>query len=299
MHVGSIYGLAPKKEIKNSFQEWVYDKFQEVVSTFSGTIDQIALIGDNVDGYAAKDSTSTWVTDVNKQAEYAADLLSPLVTENVIIKGCSGSGYHSGRGTGFDGDLLVTKSLSGKHNKTAYYIETPHGLILFTHQSKNIKTSVQRFRIKNGESNGSKIILSVSGHLHRFKELQEGSVKVIQIPCWQFPTDFMGVDIEPVDIGCALIDINEYGVNTHAIRYSIPHEIEMDMYDCETIMINEIKERKQKEHELFAKLSGVKIETIDIIKNKLEPIVVPTNINTSSIKIEKQNIKEIKFPNNF
>ena len=296
VHAGSIYGLCTKEEIRNVYQEWALGKFQEIVNTFSGTIDKLSLIGDIVDGPAPKDPTSLWTTDVQEQAAQAITLLSPLA-DGAEVHGCSGSGYHYGKGTGFDGDKLVTQMLNGKHSKVGYYIETPFGLIQFFHQSKNPRTMVQRFRIRNGETDGAKMVLSISAHLHRYKEYQEGSVKVIQTPCWQHPTEFMGIG-EPVDIGCVLIDIDEYGIHTYPFRYSIPYEIEKGMFGFEQVRMDELEKRREKENEIFSKLSGVSVEKVGVIRNVAKPLIIPTNLPTNEVvkKLKNNHKDDIKIP---
>ena len=35
MHVGSIYGIAPRNKVRNSYQEWVINQFEDLVNKYN------------------------------------------------------------------------------------------------------------------------------------------------------------------------------------------------------------------------------------------------------------------------
>jgi hypothetical protein len=268
-HFGSNYALVSEDKIQNAYQEWVYQQYLDVVKRCQLIgIDLLVPIGDLVDGYAAKDSTMQWTTDVHNQANCAVELLKKFMNSNTKVIGVGGSGYHWGKGTGFDGDRMVIEALGGKYNKNHYYLETPHGIIQFTHVGKNIKTEIETLQKNNGELD-FKVKMLVNGHLHRYSAYYMGSVQVIHCPCWQYPTDFMqGHGVAPtVDIGCILIQIDEYGIIGHTpFKYPIPLNVTKEMSGWETINEDELKEKDKRDWEKLAQLSKVSSNSIQKIK---------------------------------
>jgi hypothetical protein len=300
-HCGSNYAIVTEDRIQNAYQEWAYQQYLDVVKRCQAIgIDLLIPIGDLVDGYAAKDSTMQWTTDVHNQANCAVELLKNFMNPNTKVIGVGGSGYHWGKGTGFDGDRMVIEALGGKYNKNHYYLETPHGIIQFTHVGKNIRTEINTLQINNGEFD-FKVKMLVNGHLHRYSAYYVGSVQVIHCPCWQYPTNFMqGKGIAPaIDIGCILIQVDEYGIIGHIpFKYSIPLNVIKEMSGWETIKEDEIKEKDKKDWEKLAELSKVSPNSIrKIKKTEREILTIPTLPESPAIKPrEKEKRQELILP---
>ena len=290
LHSGSDFALVPKRLIKTPAQAWMWDRYQEIVNHFKNiSVDYLFAIGDMVDGYGKHNSIYNWTTDVQIQADTAIELLRPFVKGNTKVFGVSGSGYHTGKGTGFDGDELVVEGLGGKFHKNTYYLSTPYGYIQFIHVAKNIKGEVNTIRINNGESDGEKVKLLVAAHLHRVQEYREGSVKAIHCPCWQYNSDFMqgfGVST-PVDIGYTLIRIDEFGMQAIPITFPVPMAVKIAMAGWTEITEKEIKERNEEELKKLSDLTGVSANVITVIKNnERKPLILPKLPPSSSeIKI--------------
>lgn len=298
MHPGSIYGIATKEHIENMFQQWLYEEvWSNLIKTYQGNINKLQLLGDNVDGPGRKDSTSSWTTNVHIQVDCAVELLRPFVTDGVEVRGVSGSKYHTGGGTGFDGDRLITDFLGGQHNATARILKTSHGLIMFHHPSKNSNTELNNIRIQNGESDGDKTVLLVGAHLHRYEERQLGFVKVIHTPCFEFATDFMGPVGLPVQIGCVVLEIDENRINSIATIFPIPSEVRASMYDFEELHIKKIIEQRKRDNYNLSKLTGVSMSKIEIIRKIQEPkIILPAIQKIEEIQVKKEQEKKIQIP---
>lgn len=300
-HFGSKYAIVTEDKIQNSYQEWGYLQYSNFAERCKKIgIDLIVPIGDLVDGYAAKDSTMQWTTDVHAQVNCAVEMLGKFMNPKTKVIGVGGSGYHWGKGTGFDGDRMVIEALGGKYNKNNYYLDIPHGIILFTHVGKNIKTEVNTIQINNGELD-FRVKMLVNGHLHRYEVSEKGSVKVVHCPCWQYPTDFMqgkGVALT-VDIGCILIQIDEYGIIGHTpFLFPIPLNVIKEMSGWETIREDEIKEKDRKHWEKLAELSKVSPNSIQKIKKvERQILTMPILPESPAIKPrEKEKREELVLP---
>jgi len=300
LHSGSNYGLVTKDKIQNPYQKWVYEKYLDVVKYCQSIgIDFLIPIGDMVDGYGAKDSTTLWTTDVNQQVNNAVELVQEFLNPHTKVIGIGGSGYHRGKGTGFDGDRMVVENLGGKYNRNTYYLNTPHGIIQFYHVGKNIKTEANNIQINNGELEGNKVKLLVAGHLHRYEAYERGSIKIVHAPCWQYPTDFMqGFGISPtVDIGCLIIRVDEFGIDTKALRFPLPLELLQEMSGWEDITEKQIRKRDKDDLKKLSKLSGISTEILQIVKNvENQKIFVPSLPKSPEVKTMKIKPNKLIIP---
>lgn len=270
MHVGSIYGLAPREKAKSVLHKWLIDCWDTVIEEFNNEeIDKLVLIGDNVDGYGSKDSTTLWETDVDNQVDYSVQLLQGLIlNRKVEILGCGGSGYHKGKGTGFDGDKQVTKRLNGKYHQDILYIETPYGNIAFRHTSKNPNTEMTNI-CQRTQAGLFKIDVLVGGHLHRFMDYTKAYVRIIHTPCWQYPTNFMGGIWEPVSIGGLILDIGKSGISSIPILFPIPKDVEFSMSQYNSISEEEFAEREKKEIENISKMVKVSKNVVEKVRREI------------------------------
>ena len=195
---------------------------------------------------------------------------------------------------------MVIEGLGGKYHKNNYYLDTPHGIIQFTHVGKNIKTEVNTLQNNNGELD-FRIKMLVNGHLHRYEVFEKGSVKVVHCPCWQYPTDFMqGHGIAPiVDIGCILIQINEYGIISHtSFKYPIPLNVIKEMSGWETIKEDELKEMDVRNWEKLSQLSKISPNSIHKLKKVESQIFTIPFLPVSPVikPKEKQILQELILP---
>jgi UDP-2,3-diacylglucosamine pyrophosphatase LpxH len=301
LHVGSNYALVNKDNIRTPFQEWVYPKYQDIIKySKSIGLDYIVGLGDIVDGYAGKDSTTLWTTDVNEQVACAVDLLKKLGNSKTKIIGVGGSGYHRGKGSGFDGDRMVIEELGGKYNKGSYYMKTPHGIIQFLHVAKkNIKGEANQLRINNGEIGNHQVRFLVAGHLHRYERYEIGNVTVVHTPCWQYPTDFMqGFGVSPtVDIGCMLIRIDEFGIDTKALKFPIPIDVMQEMSGWEDVTEKQIRKRNKQDMQKLSQLTGVSTEVLQVIrKTETQRFNIPPVPTTPEVRIKKTKTKRMEIP---
>jgi len=277
MHVGSIYGIAPKKYIRNIFQEWVLNYWNNTVLKLYN-ISYLVLGGDLIDGYSPKDTTSVWENDVDEQIKHAGKLLNPIIENNpdVKIAGIGGSKYHVSGGNR-NSDKGVIDLLKGNFYKTYFPLNTPIGSIYFIHRSKNITTQLNELHLKNSKQNAN-IRMLVGGHLHRVKYAGDDFIKIIHSPCWEYPTDFMGFGT-PVSIGYVIIDV-ENEIQEKIISTTIPIEIENQMQgNIGEITEAEIQKYNQKQHELLSKKTGVSINSIVKIENKIKKNNIPYKIH--------------------
>jgi hypothetical protein len=300
LHSGSNYGPVTEDKIRNPYQKWVYAKITDVAKYCQSiTLDYLVGDGDMVDGYASKDSTSQWTTDVNDQVNCAIELLEKFKTPKTKVIGVGGSGYHRGKGSGFDGDRMVIEGLGGKFNKNTYYLNTPYGVIQFLHVGKNIKNEVNTIQINNGEIENHKVKLLVAGHLHRYEAYEKGSVKVVHCPCWQYPTDFMqGFGVSPtVDIGCLLIRVDEFGIDIRPLRFPIPFEITQEMSGWEDITEKQIRKRNEIDLKKLSELSGISPQILQVVRNidgqRFGELQLPA---TPEVKVEKIKINKMVIP---
>ena len=199
----------------------------------------------------------------------------------------------------FDGDRVVIENLGGKYNKGTYYFNTPHGMIQFYHVAKNIRTEMNTLQINNGELADNKVKFLVAGHLHRYEAYEKGSVKVIHCPCWQYPTDFMqGFGISPtVDIGCLLIHVDEFGIDTKPLRFPIPIEVMQEMSGWENISEKQIKKRNKEDLKKLSHLTGISTEIIQVVRSEFsQNIFIPPPPKTPEVKQKKNKTKKLVIP---
>lgn len=197
MRCGSNYGLATEDKINNPYHKWVYSKYLEIVNFSQNVgIDYLVGVGDIVDGYKGKDSTTHWTTDVNKQVECAIELLIPLMNKNTKVCGSSDFGENK----------IVIENLGGKFYKNNFKLKTSQGDIMFnTCKNKN----VDHRKIIVGSSN---IKLLMTNITPRYDSFEIGSVKIVNAPCWSYPIDY-ALTLH-IDIGCLIIKINKHNINT-------------------------------------------------------------------------------------
>ena len=242
LHVGSIYGLAPREFANNPFQQWAIEEFDGLIKS-SMDIDYLVLLGDMVDGASHKDTTTLWETDVDTQVSHAVALLEPLKHGKHFkgILGVTGSGYHYGKGSGFDADAQVTKSLKGSHDKSHQLLQTPHGVIYFHHRSKNIQTELKIMH-QRYYNDAVKIALLVGAHLHRAISLQDQGARIIHAPCWEYSMPFIGFG-NTMSIGAVIIEVNKQGIYPSLITYPIPIAVEQEMCGYTTISDAQLRDR--------------------------------------------------------
>ncbi|MCK9435794.1 MAG: metallophosphoesterase [Synergistaceae bacterium] len=268
MHVGSLYGIAPRQKLQNEYQKWVIDKFEEMIQK-NMDIDYLALVGDIIDGYGSKDSTDKWETNVDNQVSYAVQLLQPLLyTKKIKVIGVTGSGYHYGKGTGFDGDLQVTEKLHGEHNRSYYLLNTPAGTIYFHHSSKNPVTErkIIHQRYFHGQS---KIAMLVGAHLHRYEHTDDGAIQIIHTPCFQYPTPFMRLG-NAVSIGALNINIDSKLILPSPVIFPIPQEIEQKMGGYEGITKEIIQKSYEEETKLIAKAARMRVSQVRRVREIID-----------------------------
>jgi len=318
VHVGSIYGLTPRKyfnEHTNSYQLWAINKWEEFIQKYKYP-DYLILNGDIVDGPGGKDATTLCIPDMEDQVNSAVELLSPLVGKNTIIYGCSGSGYHTGKGTGFDADRQITQNLITLHNVKGNHYKKEFNLSLskynmpsinFRHQGKTPSSEITAAFKRYYKTNTAKIGMIVASHLHRIYEAHDG-VKIIHTPCWQWETAFMGSD-NPLDIGATLIqvDIDQKTIKHEFIEYIRPQELFEDMQHWEDISLEretelrkiEVEQNKKEVEKLSKKFKEIPKVTIEKIRQEIKKEDSIQNLSLPSIAVEKrkeEKKKEIKFP---
>jgi hypothetical protein len=326
-HVGSNYGLCPRSyfnEHTNAYQLWAINKWDEFIETYKYP-DYLILNGDIADGPAKKDPSVLCISDADEQVKSAIELISPIIGKNTEVHGVSGSGYHTGKGSGFDADKQITEKLieihgiRGCHHKTEFGLSlSKYGMknISFRHKGKNEKTEAMVAYKRYYKTHAPKIEMIVASHLHRIKTYTDG-VSVYHTPCWEWETDFMDF-VEPVDIGSMIIyvDIGRKKIDAEFYCPEIPTELYEDMQHWESISTERemflIKKEKEKENKEIEKLAKVYNK---IPKNDLKNIVkevkkqeeekykgkittmknmeLPKSVNT--IK-KKENKKEIIWP---
>jgi hypothetical protein len=236
MHVGSRKGLTPEKAIdnySNSFQKWLLDKWNnEFIPNYKHP-DYLCLLGDIVDGSGPRDSVELVTTNVDRQVEWAVELLSPLIGENTKVLGLSGSGYHTGKGTGFNGDYGVVKSLKGLWKPERFWIllSEYEEYILAFHRSKNpvteLKTLQENFYKNPGLPKPTRV---VSAHLHRYSSVDDGITTLYQISCWEYLTNFMEGQGKIPSIGALQLEFLDKETKIVSnINYKIPSEVFSDM----------------------------------------------------------------------
>jgi len=248
IHDGSQYGLASRaNKSMNAFQTWAIDQWEYMVRLVLPIIDTIVLLGDMVDGNAHKDSSTLWLTDVDEQVSDAVRLIQPLLYGGKIrVLGVTGSGYHYGKGSGFDADRQVTEKLGGKHHKVIQTIGTPYGDIVFTHKSRNTMTEQRIVFQRTRHSEMQPVAMLVGAHLHRYEEKFDGAVRIIHNGCWEYPTEFMGYG-NTVSIGALLITVDNTGITHKPLLYSIPREVEEAMQGYTGMSEDDMKQRKAEE----------------------------------------------------
>jgi hypothetical protein len=319
MHVGSVYGLCPThhfNEHTNAYQLWAIDQWRNFKLNY-GSPDYLILGGDIIDGPGHKNTAVLTIPDVNAQVSAAVDLLLPLVGNNTEIYGVSGSGYHYGKGTGFDGDQLVTEKLldltgvTGRHDRNYFGLllkeKYGFGNIVFSHKGKNPRT--QRNVLFERSYKGVYEDVLVTAHLHRKLWMQDGPL-IIHTPCWEWETDFM-VYTAPVDIGSTYMNLDMDKRTITGGFYPdapIPQELFYKMNNWERLSPQRESELrgidKKKSDEEFEKLSKLyKSIPKSTLKKVVEEVVKHTSFKGMSlpkagIKEVKAEKKEFKLPKN-
>ena len=320
LHVGSLYGLCPThyfNEHTNAFQRWAIDRWRDFTLEYKYP-DYLVLNGDIIDGPGKKDPTVLCITDSTNQVEAAADLILPLVGKNTIIYGVSGSGYHYGKGTGFDGDRQVTEKLieqskaKGKHYREEFGLDlSKYGMksITFHHKAKNVNTEANITFKKAYKTLAPRVEMIVASHLHRKLLLTDG-VAICHTPCWEWETDFMSY-VDPVDIGSTIIyvDVDKKTIFTDFFSPQRPTELFVAMQNWVGLSYereNELREANEKQQqEEFDKLSKL---FQNVPKNSLRKIVaevkkqesvshlsLPKAVDTRTKGVKE---KEFKLPRN-
>jgi len=327
VHAGSIYGLCPThhfNEHTNAFQLWVIDLWRDFVLGY-GSPDYLILGGDMVDGPGHKNTAVLNITDVNSQVDAAVDLLLPLVGNNTEIYGLSGSGYHFGKGTGFDADELVTTKLLDKTGVKGHHDKKYFGLLLgekygfgnifFTHKGKNLQTQLKVLYERGWKNYGPRADALVTAHLHRKVAYQDGPL-IIHTPCWEWETDFMNFT-SPIDIGSTIlyIDVEKRSITWRFVpEVPIPNEVFIGMdswlrmspereQELVNLSLKKEEEDNKKLYEMFKRYPQSNIKKIADVVRKQEQdklsMILGKPLPKANIKqaIDKK-IKDVKVPTN-
>jgi len=304
-HVGSRKGLTPRSafdKFTNSFQEWIINEWETDFIPNHKNPDYLCLLGDIVDGAGSKSSVELITTSVDRQVNFAQELLLPLIGKGTKVLGLAGSGYHRGKGTGFDSDYQVVKALNGEWNPERFTISFPEFSenILFVHKSINPETEFKKIADNLlRHPNYKRPTLIVGAHLHYYRGQSRIGLKIYHIPCFEYLSEFMeGVPAYP-DIGAFEIEFNEKGKKAEPITYAIPSEVfeGMDGWVVQLPAIaEEIKAgRKRKEEgELSGALAKMPSNTINRKKRGLKKSAVVEPSSGHLSQNWKKNKKEVK-----
>jgi hypothetical protein len=245
LHVGSRKGIAPKSAFDNytnEFQGWILERWENDFVPKYGNPDYLCLLGDIVDGPGSKSSVELITTDVDRQAEFAVELISPLIGASTGVIGLAGSGYHRGKGTGFDADYHVVKGLGGTWNRERFTIPFMDENILFVHRAININTEIKKIAENViRQKYYRRPTMVVAAHQHSYASYEISGLRIVHIPCFEYLTECMeGVPKMP-DIGGYEMKSSQGEMVSSCLLYHIPENVfeAMDHWEARVPSMNE------------------------------------------------------------
>ena len=209
MHVGSRYGLCPKKYLSptgdelsmamNAGQKSLLESWNLFLTKMKEMeIDTIFLVGDVCAGANFKEGgVYMMTTDMNEQVEMATHLLEPLCKGKKVAI-WSGTPYHEARD--FRIHQLLAEFLNGKFYgaMSNMRIEPTRKVVNVAHATTSAmvypETVLSRdiLFMKEAEALGKlfKTHAIIRGHRHSFVEIHKHDVHYISLPCWEMFTPY-------------------------------------------------------------------------------------------------------------
>lgn len=241
MHCGHKMALTPDSyfnDTTNDYQKWVLGCWNDLVDRFKHP-DYLILNGDLCDGMGVKNmGVECITTDIDEQADMAAELLAPMIGEKTSVKVLNGSGYHIGECHGMNGDARVAEKIGGEFVGFDYTLDIDNDRIQFAHGSgggkmnpdTNIRQEMQ-LAINNAQKLKQKPpTMLVRSHIHRY--FVDGSATIVGYvtPCWQYSSRFthkMSANITS-DIGGLIMEFNG-DTKIYPKIYPVPLEVTLSM----------------------------------------------------------------------
>jgi len=209
MHVGSRYGLCPKKYLSptgdelsmamNTGQKALLESWNLFTSKMKEMqIDTVFLVGDVCAGANFKEGgVFMMTTDMNEQVEMAAQLLESICKGKKVAI-WSGTPYHEARD--FRIHQLLAEYLNGKFYgaMSNMRIEPTKKIVNVAHATTAAmvypETVLSRdiLFMKEAEALGKlyKTHAIIRGHRHSFVEIHKHDVHYISLPCWEMFTPY-------------------------------------------------------------------------------------------------------------
>jgi hypothetical protein len=239
IHAGSYYAPAGRKKIttkdggyhpamKNRGQKTlfkIWNKMLGIADEFH--VDTVFIVGDVGDGCNPKErGKGEMTTDMDVQRLMAVDLLKPLVTGRKVHT-FSGSPYHQSIDMSFHNTLAdnlrdyakesrfhgVIGNLAMKPSKLQFQVSHKvSNAMLYTATMLDREHVYQKFR-EAIDKEFPRIDIKISAHLHHFRHIDFGYMRVVQLPAWkawypiQKSTRLYG-KVQP-DIGFVIILIDD------------------------------------------------------------------------------------------
>ena len=221
IHVGSQYGIFPKKYIANSGNVVLPNKGQSVLlkywSEFAeqckiNKVNILSMVGDLVTGQNPKEAGKyVLMIELKEQVACAAKLINDFCEDVGTIEEIwiwKGTPYHDSRDSSLE-EQVVDKLISEYNLNVKFFNEYKIINLEYKNNTKTLfvthpasggvvypETAMGRDMLfwQEGVADGKlpKVDMIVRAHKHEFIEVHKASIRALQLPCWQFFVPYDG-----------------------------------------------------------------------------------------------------------
>lgn len=229
LHTGSTAGIMPpvvKEETSDGniiehhaskTQKRLFGLWKDLVHKV-GAVDVMVINGDSCDGPNKKGTgANCWTTNLDIQAQTAADLCKMFKTKKYIVT--QGSGYHVGENISLDelvaqklgGDFGIELALNLEKEKIRLHFSHQIGVSQSSWQYRTTPIARELVSALLHENSYEKFHGVIRSHAHYYCGVEFGSHFGIITPCWQLRTPYMvgkGLALLP-KIGAVVLDVSD------------------------------------------------------------------------------------------
>jgi len=252
IHLGSRYAIlkdgfktqqGQRITAADGFQQWAWKTWNEQFAPTYKNPDYLILMGDLTDGLGNINlGVDQLTTNLDEQVKMATDLLRMLIGPNTIIYGINGSGYHSGRGS--QTDLQVVQALKGNFvgdafaftvagKKRDYTFQFSHGgSAPLINKHTYIINEIRNAKDDKAENDVPMPDFLARAHQHTFLSYEESNIAGFVVPCWQAytPYSLKKSSIKKAKIGAVEVLLDQWEEPiVHKILYRPPISIPLNL----------------------------------------------------------------------
>lgn len=241
LQTGSMWGLAPPFRVRDECRpfaellfEWRESKIREI-----GHVDMVIELGETTEGPGHKSTIELFTTDMEEQAEIAADHICMWDCDEFHI--CYASKYHTGNDS--KTERMVVDKIKLRHNKCAdikvvHRLEVDGVKINAAHHVGNSRTGHGQFsqvgkaavvdylRGQYRDYDGADLYFRA--HTHKFVGVQDELFAAYNNPSMQWPMGEYGFKIDDPHYTMGFLELRiadgEWQVKPHIFKARLPEE---------------------------------------------------------------------------